>query len=55
MVEGQLSASSATAFAASLKLDNSHKGLAVPGRSPAKHSLPSNPNQLWERAFPRKR
>ena len=37
MVEGQLSASSAAAFAASLKLDNSHKGLAVSGLSPAEH------------------
>ena len=49
------STSHATAFAASLKLDSSHSGLAVPGRSPAKHSLPSNTNHLWERACPRKR
>ena len=49
------STNSAAAFAASLKLDSSHKGLAVPGRSPAEHSLPINTNHLWERACPRKR
>ena len=46
---------SAAAFAASLKLDSSHRGLAVPGRSPAEHSLSINTNHLWERACPRKR
>ena len=35
MVEGNTSTYSAAAFAASLKLDSSHRGLAVSGRSPA--------------------
>ena len=45
---------SAAACAASLKLD-SHGRLAVPGQSPAEHSLPINTNHLWERACSRKR
>jgi hypothetical protein len=37
MAEGNTSTNSPAAFAASLKLAGSHRGLAVPGRSPAKH------------------
>jgi hypothetical protein len=55
MVEGNISTDSTAAFAASLKLDNSHRGLAVPGRSPAERLLSINTTQLWERACPRMR
>ena len=37
MAEGNPSTNSPAAFAASLKLYSSHKGLAVPGLSPAEH------------------
>ena len=37
MIEANTSTNSTAAFAASLKLDSSHRGLAVPGLSPAEH------------------